>query len=74
MESEIFVPMAKRFRAAAAQLRRTSDGSSDCGEEDPEAKSLSALARRIEGYADALDPTAAKRTRESAEAAQEPNG
>ncbi len=60
MESDIFIPMAKRLRAAAAQLRRTSDGSSDCGGEDPEAKSLAALARRIEGYADALDPGSAK--------------
>ena len=66
MESDIFVPMAKRFRAAAARLRRTSDGSSNCGEPDPEAKSLSALARRIEGYADALDPSCAKNGRDGA--------
>ncbi len=60
METDIFIPMAKRLRAAAAQLRRTSDGSSDCGEEGPEAKSLVALAQRIEAYADALDPSCAK--------------
>ncbi len=68
METDIFIPMAKRLRAAAAQLRRTSDGSSDCGEEGPEAKSLAALARRIEGYADALDPSCAKDRRGSVEA------
>ncbi len=60
METDIFIPMAKRLRAAAARLRRASDDSSDCGEVEPEAKSLAALARRIEGYADALDPTSAK--------------
>ena len=68
METDIFIPLAKRLRAAAAQLRRTSDVSSDCGEPDAEAKSLSALARRIEGYADALDPTSAQDRRGSAEA------
>ena len=60
METDIFIPMAKRLRAAAAVLRRTSNGSRDCGEGNPEAKSLSALARRIEAYADALDPGLAK--------------
>ena len=68
MEPDIFIPLAKRLRAAAARLRRASDGSNDCGDWDTEANGLSALARRIEGYADALDPITARDERGGAKA------